>query len=41
MKKFIIVLSFLCFSYANAQNIDITVDKNLNLVCAFEKVIFY
>ena len=39
MKKLLIIISFLCFSYANAQNINITVDKNLNLVCAFEKVI--
>ena len=39
MKKFIIVLSFLCFSYANAQNTNITKDVNLNLNCAFEKVI--
>ena len=37
MKKLLIIIS--CFSYANAQNINITVDKNLNLVCAFEKVI--
>ena len=39
MKKLLIIISFLCFSYANAQNTNITVDKNLNLVCAFEKVI--
>jgi predicted signal transduction protein with EAL and GGDEF domain len=39
MKKFIIVLSFLCFSCANAQNTNITIDVNLNLNCAFEKVI--
>jgi hypothetical protein len=39
MKNFIIVLSFLCFSYANAQNTNITIDANLNLTCAFEKVI--
>ena len=39
MKKLLIIISFLCFSYVNAQNINITVDKNLNLVCAFEKVI--
>ena len=40
MKKLlIIIISFLCFSYANAQNTNITVDKNLNLACAFEKVI--
>ena len=39
MKKLLIVLSFLCFSYANAQNTNITIDANLNLKCAFEKVI--
>ena len=39
MKKLLIVLSFLCFSYANAQNTNITIDANLNLTCAFEKVI--
>ena len=39
MKKFIIVLSFLCISYVNAQNTNITIDANLNLTCAFEKVI--
>ncbi len=39
MKKLLIIIIFLCFSYANAQNINITVDKNLNFVCAFEKVI--
>ena len=39
MKKLLIIISFICFSYVNAQNINITVDKNLNLVCAFEKVI--
>jgi len=39
MKKLLIIISFLSFSYAKAQNINITVDKNLNLVCAFEKVI--
>ena len=39
MKRFIIVLSFLCIGYANAQNTNITVDANLNLTCAFEKVI--
>ena len=39
MKKLLIIISFLCFRCANAQNINITVDKNLNLVCAFEKVI--
>ena len=39
MKKLLIIISFLCFSYANAQNINIIIDKNLNLTCAFEKVI--
>ena len=39
MKKLLIIISFLCFSYANAQNTNITVDKNLNLACTFEKVI--
>ena len=39
MKKILIVLSFLCFGYANAQNINITIDANLNLTCTFEKVI--
>jgi len=39
MKKLLIITSFLCFSYASAQNTNITIDKNLNLTCAFEKVI--
>ena len=39
MKRFVVVLSFICFGYANAQNTNITVDANLNLTCAFEKVI--
>ena len=39
MKKLLIVISLLCFSYANAQNTNITIDANLNLTCAFEKVI--
>ena len=39
MKKFLIIISFLCFSYANAQNTNITIDANLNLTCVFEKVI--
>ena len=39
MKKLLIIISLLCFSYANGQNTNITVDKNLNLTCAFEKVI--
>jgi hypothetical protein len=39
MKKLLIVISFLCFSHANAQNTNITIDANLNLTCAFEKAI--
>ncbi len=39
MKKLLIIISFLCFSYANAQNTNIIIDKNLSLTCAFEKVI--
>ena len=39
MKKLLIFISFLCFSHANAQNTNITIDANLNLTCAFEKVI--
>ena len=39
MKKLLIVISFLCFNHANAQNTNITIDANLNLTCAFEKVI--
>ena len=39
MKKLLIVISFLCFSHAKAQNTNITIDANLNLTCAFEKVI--
>ena len=39
MKKLLIVISFLFFSHANAQNTNITIDANLNLTCAFEKVI--
>ena len=39
MKKLLIIISFFCFSYASAQNTNITIDKNLNLTCAFEKVI--
>ena len=39
MKKLLIIISFLYFSYANAQNTNIIIDKNLNLTCAFEKVI--
>ena len=39
MKKFLIFISIFCFSCANAQNINITIDKKLNLTCSFEKVI--
>ena len=39
MKKLLIITSFLWFSCANAQNINITIDNNFNLTCAFEKVI--
>ena len=39
MKILLIFISLLCFSYANAQNTNITIDANLNLTCAFEKVI--
>ena len=39
MNKLLIIISFLCFGYASAQNTNITIDKNLNLTCAFEKVI--
>ena len=39
MKKLLSVISFLCFSHANAQNTNISIDANLNLTCAFEKVI--
>ena len=39
MKKILIVISFLCFSHANAQNTNISIDANLNLTCTFEKVI--
>ena len=35
----ILIVSKFCFGYANAQNTNITVDANLNLTCAFEKVI--
>ena len=31
MKKLLIIISFLCFSYASAQNTNITIDTNLNL----------
>ena len=39
MKKLLIIISFLCIGYANAQNTNITADANYNLICAFEKVI--
>ena len=39
MKILLIFISLLCFSHANAQNTNITIDANLNLTCAFEKVI--
>jgi len=39
MKKLLIVISFFCFSHTSAQNTNITIDANLNLTCAFEKVI--
>ena len=39
MQKLLIALSLFCFSHANAQNTNITIDTNLNLNCTFEKVI--
>ena len=39
MKKLILVLSFFCFNFANAQNINVTINLDLNLKCKFEKVI--
>jgi hypothetical protein len=39
MKKLLIAICLLCFSHANAQNTNITIDANFNLTCAFEKVI--
>ena len=39
MNKLLIIISFLCFGYASAQNTNITIDKNFNLTCEFEKVI--
>ena len=39
MKKLILVLSFFCFNFANAQNMNVTVNSDLNLNCKFEKVI--
>ena len=39
MKKIILVLSFFCFHFANAQNMNVTINSDLNLKCKFEKVI--
>ena len=40
MKKYItLFISLLITNFANAQNTNITIDRNLNLTCAFEKVI--
>ena len=39
MKKLILVLSILCFNYANAQNINVNINSDLSLTCKFEKVI--
>ena len=39
MKKLILVLSFFCFNFANAQNMNVTVNSDLNLKCKFGKVI--
>ena len=39
MKKLILVLSFFYFNFANAQNMNVTVNSDLNLKCKFEKVI--
>ena len=39
MKKLILVLSFFCFNFANAQNTNVTINSDLNLKCKFEKVI--
>ena len=39
MKKLILVLSFFCFNFSNAQNMNVTVNSDLNLKCKFEKVI--
>ena len=39
MKKLILVLSFFCFNFANAQNTNVTINLDLNLKCKFEKVI--
>ncbi len=39
MKKLILVLSLFCFNFANAQNINVTINSDLSLTCKFEKVI--
>ena len=39
MKKLILVLSFFCFNFANAQNTNVTINSDLSLTCKFEKVI--
>ena len=40
MKIYIaLFISLIITNFANAQNTNITIDKNLNLTCAFEKVI--
>ena len=39
MKKLMLVLSFFCFNFANAQNTNITINSDLSLTCKFEKVI--
>ena len=39
MQKLLIILCLFGFSYASAQNTNITLDGNLNLTCTFEKVI--
>ena len=40
MKIFLLIFSLLCcFSFANAQNTNITLNSDLNLNCKFEKVI--
>ena len=40
MKIFLLIFSFLsCISFAQAQNINITLNSELNLNCKFEKVI--
>ncbi len=39
MKKLILFLSFFCFNFVNAQNINVTINSDLSLTCKFEKVI--